>query len=385
MKLKHDDLSGANERDNFVVSDFEVRQPEGLEQMPLIPFLNICKFLKPGDIFRSLSLTCKPLNYLVEGSQFPLRKLNISSSLTVEELLMLRHKVSSCRVMDILWSSRTQDSFWHYAMGLLLDKFKHSLTAMVCTADCWVQTLEFLEITTKLRGLFLVSPIEAMSWDWDKQKPCYSLEVLLLIGRDYSSSRILLILSKLPNLLSVSFWDRGDPIYDEKDFRDRRVVTRLRCYESKIMLSYLQLSWVEKLGLYPVNGFMLKKFMEEFPSLSRLRQVRLMIKPQMMNGMLDATITSGDLVKITDLIRILSQSKILEEVRIELKMRQTNFPRGEEVVKELLQLPENVQIIYFNFDSVRSPFSKLETTLRIFSNDFGINDRMSEIRAFDLA
>lgn len=384
IKVRRDAALGKVPKTEFRLQDFEIIHPHKLEQLPLLPLLNVCKYLNPEDIFKTLPITCRQLNHLVLGNQFPLKRLHINGIVGVMELVTLSHKISSCEVLDLEWSARDRDAFWQFAIGLLLTKFKSSLKALVCTAECGVQIWKFLAIAESLKGLYYCVPTGAKKWDWEAQNCCLSLELLILVGYKFSSTEMLLILTKFPNLTSISFWSVNNPLVDDKDFWNSKVVTRLKRFEGRIMLNYYQLSWVEEICLYPQSSQMIEKFLLVFPKLRFLRQVRIIINQVILTDMIDPDITAENHLKFESLLEVLGQSTVLVDLTVDVYFYPMKFLYEMVVTKGLLQLPASLQTIRFNGRTLRSPDGPSVHTCQDWRgklNGRSLTDLASEVRA----
>jgi hypothetical protein len=317
--------SPAVEKKKFELSQFEAFQPQGLEQIPLLPFLQICHYLNPQEIFNLLPRVCRQYNWLVQGNQIPIRRLKIDHPLPTDKLIALERKISSCLMLELTWTPELIERVKTIALENLLKKICGSVVVLYSVTHWRPMISNLIAQGRNLQGLLLIIPPKGQGWNWDLQEPCLSLKVLFFQASQLTTREILVMFTKFPNLEDVSLWVRESARCNERDFRDLRVPMAIRSYESEIMLSFLQLSQAQEISLFLPKENAIRKLIEMIPSLKFLKRIKMRIRDSVLDKMLNESHQTDQHIKLKDLVKAVKENFSVSEIRISVDISHCSF------------------------------------------------------------
>jgi hypothetical protein len=139
-------------------NDWIYFQPQGLNEIPLLPFLNICKFLPYQQVFRILPLVCRHFRQLIQGYQIPINSVDIINPTHPElTLTMLARKVVDCNQMVLARQPKVKNlKLWGFLAENLINKFQNSLRELSYESDWCRNFLEHRKMWSNISRLKIV-------------------------------------------------------------------------------------------------------------------------------------------------------------------------------------------------------------------------------------
>jgi hypothetical protein len=200
-----------------------VQQPKWWDELPLVPFLNICRFLDWKQVFGGLPKVCKHFKQLLtEEGQVGFDEISLENP-SVVQLKKLKDKVSFCKSLSLtLYEELDEDTTT--VLTALLDKFKSGVVKVTCQiqveSDQQVITL-FLNECESLRFLYIYSGDE--DWDWSLHPVCPTVRKLYFEHGSIEHEDITKIFFVFPALNSLSVLDDAYEIADSSSDNDKVV------------------------------------------------------------------------------------------------------------------------------------------------------------------
>jgi hypothetical protein len=139
----------------------------GLQDVPDVPFKQICRYLKYDYIYKNLPPVCKKFNNLLKTNMLELEKLTLDIYPSSPKLLdKLKEKISGCKELELRFcTSPTDLAAVEKPLQELLENFHHSVSSLsvrdnyICsekdirTIQTWL--IPFFENTTRLQSFEL--------------------------------------------------------------------------------------------------------------------------------------------------------------------------------------------------------------------------------------
>jgi hypothetical protein len=189
----------------------KVPPPEWWDELPLLAFVNICKYLPHNEVFGTLPAVCQHFNNLLKNNTVGFEKIQLRNpSETV--LQKLSDKTSTCKSLELEFSgySYIEDECEKSSLSNFLEHFKDSLINVTFTLVWTEDVLQNCLIASfneakKIQSLKIDNA--SLNWDWASHTVCTTLKSLQYNGKINNDGMSLLCnrFPHLQNLQDISF------------------------------------------------------------------------------------------------------------------------------------------------------------------------------------
>jgi hypothetical protein len=271
-KRKKLELSNPEPIDTSELFSFK---PTGLDQIPLLPFLEICRYLDYQDVYGSLSKVCKHFYALTKNHQIFLEKIQLEVDSSIATVLMLRKKVWGCHKLIVRAPAWKTGPFHDQVLVKLLDKMKPTVTHFICTTRKQSHITEFINNAPRLRILDLRSYDMINEWNWNLHRKHHNIRELIF-GSWVPSSSLEEIIGKVPQIERITWNDQpAEELSSKQTTRAINPHSKLQYYKGSYITPLKHLWPVRELNLSVTTAEALQQLNEIIPHLRFLETLTI--------------------------------------------------------------------------------------------------------------
>jgi hypothetical protein len=252
--------------------------PTDMSLLPMVPLLNICKYLEPDDVFLNVARVCKHYSEIINNYQIPMKRLEIGRHLkSVIKLINLKRRISHCKELIIPNDWIIQRSpFWNFAHKQLMQKMRPLLKELEFYSVWKPDMIEFIHSCPKLvkcRKTIYTNELR----DGSTHFRCPQVRKLCYEEMQLDTRKLQDVLTIYPNLEELELLDACRNAQNGCIEINHPVPTKLKRLKGNVLLGFGILSQIEELD-YEARGLQaLGQLIYSIPDMTRLIKLRIIL------------------------------------------------------------------------------------------------------------
>jgi len=327
-----------------------IRKPTGWSDLPTIPFLEICRYLRYDQIYGLLTRVCRNYAWMLETNQVALKEVRLRAYTSASKLVMIAKRVSRCDSLVIYVHHDPSRSLWNKLLGDLFAKFETDLVQLRVETGNQKSVADFIGRCKRLKRLELHYRQHNQPWDWSTLPICPTITDLVFDESAMARENLIQTFQKFPAMKRLTHSETWPPAREENDLfsgtsKDDREA-RILYFEGPHLVPERFLTHVTEMVLTIPVMSILEKLIMVLPQLRFLEELTIRYSPFIFNRW-DVDEISPRMVT---LCHTLKKCKSLQKVKIVCMKTADNYEPNnidEETALLLLELPTSVDHIRF--------------------------------------
>jgi hypothetical protein len=335
-----------------LLSSMVARHPNGFGELPLLPFLEICKHLGARQVFGVLPAVCTNFYCMMQWNSIFMNQIQIYPKTPISAILMMAKRVWGCQEISIQAPAWNAEPFHEFVLGKLLSKVSSSVTHFSCTTRQQEFITNFINRSPKLVSVNIESFELLKEWDWSKHSIHLAMRKMTFKGCTINPN-IDELMTKVPNLETMIWDDQWPPLYETKYGNAWSSQSKIRHFEGPFVLPINYLWPVTYLKVSIIIDPTLEKLTEVVPQLTMIQCLHVKINKSIL-ARLECSDVDTSIRNFLEAVKINKSLQILILIDLHDSDHGTdNFDL--EAVRAVQRLPLSIHTIQYKNKVIRHP------------------------------